>query len=210
MEVANKELDDLIIVRSDGSPTYNLCVVVDDLDMKITHVIRGDYHIINTFRQINIFNALEESIPIYGHVPMIMGEDGKRISKRHGAVDINEFKEFGYLPESIINNLILLGWSPKNHKNEIIEINEIINKFKINKLSKSSSIFDYKKLTESDWTQAGDKGLSTSKKNEWKTYRQKLRDITDGLDEDDLVLNDGKTKDKEHGLLMPTWPTPPA
>ena len=144
MEVANKELDDLIIVRSDGSPTYNLCVVVDDLDMKITHVIRGDDHINNTFRQINIFKALGESIPIYGHVPMILGEDGKRMSKRHGAVNVLEYKEIGVLPEALLNYIVRLGWSYGDQ--ELFQLEELIKIFKDGKLNNSPASFSYDKL----------------------------------------------------------------
>src|SRR3990167_10536979 len=103
IEVQNKELDDLIIARTDGSPTYNFCVVVDDWDMKVTHVIRGDDHINNTPRQINILKALGATPPIYGHVPMILGSDGKRLSKRHGAVGVMQYREDGFLPEALIN-----------------------------------------------------------------------------------------------------------
>ena len=144
MEVANKELDDLILVRSDGSPTYNLCVVVDDLDMNISHVVRGDDHINNTFRQINIFKALEESIPIYGHVPMILGEDGKRMSKRHGAVNVLDYKDLGVLPEAFLNYIVRLGWSYGDQ--EMFGLKELIQIFKDGKLNNSPASFSYEKL----------------------------------------------------------------
>ena len=144
MEVANKELDDLILVRSDGSPTYNLCVVVDDLDMNITHVVRGDDHINNTFRQINIFKALEKSVPIYGHVPMILGEDGKRMSKRHGAVNVLDYKDLGVLPEAFLNYIVRLGWSYGDQ--EMFELKELIQIFKDGKLNNSPASFSYEKL----------------------------------------------------------------
>ena len=144
MEVANKELDDLILVRSDGSPTYNLCVVVDDLDMNITHVVRGDDHINNTFRQINIFKALEESVPIYGHVPMILGEDGKRMSKRHGAVNVLDYKDLGVLPEAFLDYIVRLGWSYGDQ--EMFELKELIQIFKDGKLNNSPASFSYEKL----------------------------------------------------------------
>ena len=144
MEVANKELDDLILVRSDGSPTYNLCVVVDDLDMNISHVVRGDDHINNTFRQINIFKALEESVPIYGHVPMILGEDGKRMSKRHGAVNVLDYKDLGVLPEAFLNYIVRLGWSYGDQ--EMFELKELIQIFKEGKLNNSPASFSYEKL----------------------------------------------------------------
>ncbi len=143
--VKNKELDDFIILRQDMSPTYMLSVVVDDNDLKVNFIIRGDDHLNNTFRQYYIYKYLNWNFPKYAHIPLIHGEDGSKLSKRHGAVDILEFKKNGYLKDAIINNLILLGWSPGN-ESEIIEINEIIKNFKIYKLSKSSSIFSYKKL----------------------------------------------------------------
>ena len=144
MEVANKELDDLILVRSDGSPTYNLCVVVDDLDMNISHVVRGDDHVNNTFRQINIFKALEEPVPIYGHVPMILGEDGKRMSKRHGAVNVLDYKDLGVLPEALLNYIVRLGWSYGDQ--EMFELKELIQIFKDGKLNNSPASFSYEKL----------------------------------------------------------------
>ena len=107
----NSELDDLVIARGDGTPTYNFCVVVDDLDMGITQVIRGDDHVNNTPRQINILKALGVPIPQYAHVPMILGSDGERLSKRHGAVSVMQYAEDGFLPEALINYLARLGWS---------------------------------------------------------------------------------------------------
>jgi len=109
--VSNGELDDLIIARSDGTPTYNFCVVVDDWDMNITHVIRGDDHLNNTPRQINILKALNAPLPQYAHVPMILGHDGERLSKRHGAVSVMQYLEDGYLPEALLNYLARLGWA---------------------------------------------------------------------------------------------------
>ncbi len=143
--VQNKELDDFILLRIDQTPTYMLSVVVDDNDLGVNFIIRGDDHLNNAFRQYYIYKFLNWKIPEYAHIPLIHGEDGSKLSKRHGAVDVLEFQRNGYLKESVINNLILLGWSPKN-SNEIIDIKEIINSFEINKLSKSSSIFSYKKL----------------------------------------------------------------
>ena len=122
--VQNQELDDLIIRRTDGTPTYNLTVVVDDLDMKISHVIRGDDHINNTPRQINILKAMGETIPRYGHVPMILGEDGSRLSKRHGATSVIQYREMGFLPEALLNYLVRLGWSHGDQ--EIFSIDEMI------------------------------------------------------------------------------------
>ena len=145
VEVLNKELDDFILLRKDHSPTYMLSVVVDDNDLGVNFIIRGDDHLNNTFRQNYIYKYLNWNSPVYAHIPLIHGEDGSKLSKRHGAVDVLDFKENGYLSEAIINNLILLGWSP-GKENELIDINEIIEKFEITKLSKSSSIFSYKKL----------------------------------------------------------------
>ncbi len=143
--VQNKELDDFIILRKDQSPTYMLSVVVDDNDIGVNLIIRGDDHLNNAFRQYYIYKYLNWALPNYAHIPLIHGEDGSKLSKRHGAVNILDFKNNGYLKESLINNLILLGWSPKN-KNELIDIKDIIKLFEINKLKKSSSIFSYEKL----------------------------------------------------------------
>ena len=143
--VKNKELDDFILLRKDKTPTYMLSVVVDDNDLGVNLIIRGDDHLNNAFRQYYIYKFLKWNVPEYAHIPLIHGEDGAKLSKRHGAVNILDFRKKGYLKEAIINNLILLGWSSGN-KEEIIEINEVIKLFKINKLSKSSSIFSYKKL----------------------------------------------------------------
>ena len=111
IEFSNAELDDLIIARADGTPTYNFCVVVDDWDMQITHVIRGDDHVNNTPRQINILKALGATVPQYAHLSMILGDDGTKLSKRHGAVSVMQYSEDGYLPEAVINYLARLGWS---------------------------------------------------------------------------------------------------
>ncbi|MDH5659931.1 MAG: glutamate--tRNA ligase [Gammaproteobacteria bacterium] len=142
--VQNKELDDLIIKRTDGSPTYNLSVVVDDLDMKISHVIRGDDHINNTPRQINILKAMGEDIPTYAHVPMILGEDGARLSKRHGATSVIEYREMGYLPEALINYLVRLGWSSGDQ--ELFTLDEMISLFDVADVNKAPSSFNAEKL----------------------------------------------------------------
>ncbi|MDC0057106.1 glutamate--tRNA ligase, partial [Alphaproteobacteria bacterium] len=138
--VENQEIDNFILLRNNGTPTYMLSVVVDDFDMGVNFIIRGDDHLNNSFRQLHIYKNMHWSIPQYAHIPLIHGENGKKLSKRHGAVNISEFKEKGYLQEAIINNLILLGWSPAN-KDEIISLKEIIDNFEIKQLSKSSSIF---------------------------------------------------------------------
>ncbi|MDH5711292.1 MAG: glutamate--tRNA ligase [Gammaproteobacteria bacterium] len=142
--IKNKELDDLIIERSDGAPTYNLTVVVDDMDMKITHVIRGDDHLNNTPRQINILNALGAKIPEYAHLPMINGPDGKKLSKRHGAVSVMQYHEEGYLAEAVLNYLVRLGWSHGDQ--EIFTLEEMIEKFDLTGVNKSSSNFSIEKL----------------------------------------------------------------
>ena len=140
----NRELDDLIIARSDGSPTYNFCVVVDDTDMGITHVIRGDDHLNNTPRQINIMRALGLAPPAYAHVPMILGPDGKRLSKRHGAMSVLEYREQGYLPEALTNYLIRLGWSYGDQ--EIFSREEMLALFDIRQVHKSPAAFNPEKL----------------------------------------------------------------
>jgi len=144
VNVSNSELDDLIIERSDGSPTYNLSVVVDDMDMAITHVLRGDDHVNNTPRQVNILRALGASVPEYAHVPMILGDDGKRLSKRHGAVGVMEYFEAGYLPEAMLNYLVRLGWSHGDQ--EIFSRAEMIELFSLDGLNKSASTFNTGKL----------------------------------------------------------------
>lgn len=144
IHVENSELDDLILVRSDGHPTYNFAVVIDDWDMAITHVIRGDDHINNTPRQINLFKALDAPVPIFAHLPMILGEDGKRLSKRHGAVSVLQFKELGFLPHALLNYLVRLGWS--NGDQEIFSVAEMIASFDLSHVSRGVSSFNYDKL----------------------------------------------------------------
>lgn len=140
----NDELDDLIIRRSDGSPTYNLTVVVDDLDMNISVVIRGDDHLNNTPRQINILRALGKEPPGYGHVPMILGDDGARLSKRHGAVSVMEYKKQGILPEALMNYLVRLGWSHGDQ--EIFALDDLIELFDIASVNRAASAFNTEKL----------------------------------------------------------------
>ncbi len=146
IEVSNQELDDLIIARSDGSPTYNLTVVVDDMDMQISHVVRGDDHVNNTPRQINILKALGAELPQYAHVPMILGGDGKRLSKRHGAVSVMQYHEEGYLPEALLNYLVRLGWSHGDQ--EIFTRDEMIESFSLEGINRAASTFNPEKL---DW-----------------------------------------------------------
>jgi glutamyl-tRNA synthetase len=140
----NEELDDLIIRRSDGSPTYNLSVVVDDMDMRITHVIRGDDHLNNTPRQINILSALGCVPPRYSHVPMILGDDGARMSKRHGAVSVIQYRDDGFLPEALLNYLVRLGWSYGDQ--ELFSLDQMIELFDIDQVNKSASTFNTDKL----------------------------------------------------------------
>ncbi len=140
----NSELDDLIIARSDGTPTYNLTVVVDDMDMGITDVIRGDDHLNNTPRQINILKALDAVIPNYAHIPMILGPNGKKLSKRDGAASVLQYKEEGYLPEAVLNYLVRLGWSKGDQ--EIFSIEEMMASFNIKDVNKSASSINPEKL----------------------------------------------------------------
>jgi glutamyl-tRNA synthetase len=140
----NSQLDDLIIARSDGSPTYNFAVVVDDHDMAITHVIRGDDHLNNTPRQMNLLLALGGEPPIYAHLPMILGPDGAKLSKRHGAVDIREYRELGYLPQALLNYLVRLGWSHGDQ--EVFTVEEMIRLFDVADVNQSASSFNDEKL----------------------------------------------------------------
>ncbi len=144
ISVDNKELDDFVIQRADGSPTYNLAVVVDDATMGITHIIRGDDHINNTPKQILLYEALGYPIPEFIHVPMIMGTDKKKLSKRHGAKSVLEYRELGYLPEALLNYLVRLGWSYGDQ--EIFTIEEMIEKFSLKRLKNSACVFDPEKL----------------------------------------------------------------
>lgn len=142
--ISNQELDDLVIARPDGVPTYNLTVVVDDMDMGITHVIRGDDHINNTPRQMNILRALGAELPLYGHVPMILGPDGGRMSKRHGAVGVMQYRDDGILPEALLNYLVRLGWSHGDQ--ELFAREDLLELFKIENVSRAPSTFNPEKL----------------------------------------------------------------
>ena len=144
IRVSNAELDDLIIARSDGTPTYNFCVVVDDWDMKITHVIRGDDHINNTPRQVNVYKALGATLPKFAHVPMILGADGERLSKRHGAVSVMQYRDDGYLPEALVNYLARLGWSHGDE--EMFTREQLVEWFDLEHVSQSPARFDPEKL----------------------------------------------------------------
>ncbi|MBS7328857.1 MAG: glutamate--tRNA ligase [Oxalobacter sp.] len=144
ISIANSQLDDLIIARSDGTPTYNFCVVIDDWDMGITHVIRGDDHVNNTPRQINMLKALNAPVPEYAHLPMILGDDGEKLSKRHGAVSVMEYPAAGYLPEAMLNYLARLGWS--HGDDEIFSMEQFCEWFDFDHLSSSASQFNTEKL----------------------------------------------------------------
>lgn len=144
--ISNRELDDLVIARQDGTPTYNFCVAVDDSDMKITHVIRGDDHVNNTPRQINILQAIGAPLPLYGHLPMILGTDGEKLSKRHGAVSVMDYPAQGYLPEAMLNYLGRLGWS--HGDDEVFSIEQFQQWFDLDHLTKSPAQFNPEKL---DW-----------------------------------------------------------
>ncbi|MGF1730406.1 glutamate--tRNA ligase [Photobacterium kasasachensis] len=144
IEIANSELDDLIIRRTDGSPTYNFCVVVDDWDMGITQVVRGEDHINNTPRQINIYKALGAPVPEFAHCAMILGDDGAKLSKRHGAVSVMQYRDEGYLPQALLNYLVRLGWSHGDQ--EIFSLEEMIKLFSLDSISKSASAFNTDKL----------------------------------------------------------------
>ncbi len=144
ISISNTELDDLIIARSDGTPTYNLTVVVDDMDMAISHVVRGDDHVNNTPRQINILAALGAPLPVYAHVPMILGSDGARLSKRHGAVSVMQYREQGFLPVALRNYLVRLGWSHGDQ--EIFSTQEMLAAFDVKQVHKAAARFDTDKL----------------------------------------------------------------
>jgi glutamyl/glutaminyl-tRNA synthetase len=144
IEIANAELDDLVLLRADGVPTYNFGVVVDDLDMGISHCIRGDDHVNNTPRQINIYRALGAPLPAFAHVPMILGADGERLSKRHGAVSVMQYAEDGFLPEALLNYLARLGWSHGN--DEVFSLKQFVDWFDLEHISRSPAQFNPEKL----------------------------------------------------------------
>jgi glutamyl-tRNA synthetase len=147
VEVANETIEDLVLVRSDGRPTYNFASPMEDVWDGITHVIRGDDHVSNTPKQINIIRAVGAEVPVYAHVPSVFGEDGKKLSKRHGAVSVEEFRKAGYLPEALMNFLALLGWAPDG-ETTIMSRDELVERFSLERVSPSAAQFDYAKL---DW-----------------------------------------------------------
>jgi nondiscriminating glutamyl-tRNA synthetase len=148
IDIETAQISDPILLRSDGSPTYNFCCVIDDVLMKITHVIRGEGHLSNTHRQILIYEALGAPVPRFAHLSTILGPDGQKLSKRHGATSVEEFRRQGYLPEALANYMALLGWSPSEDGKEIMTIDEIAGQFNLTRIQKSPAVFDSKKL---DW-----------------------------------------------------------
>jgi glutamyl-tRNA synthetase len=146
VSVQSIELDDLILKRTDGNPTYNLTVVIDDAEMKVSHVIRGDDHLNNTFRQVQLYKALGYELPQFAHLPMILGSDKKRLSKRHGATSVMAYKELGYLPQALLNYLVRLGWGFKDE--EVFSLDEMIEKFSLESCSTAPAVFNTEKL---DW-----------------------------------------------------------
>jgi len=144
IEISNHELDDLVIARPDGTPTYNFCVVVDDIDMQITHVIRGDDHVNNTPRQINIFKALGKEVPVYAHLPTVLNEQGEKLSKRNGAKPVTQYRDEGYLPDAMVNYLARLGWS--HGDDEIFSRQQFLDWFDLDHLGRSAAQFDDAKL----------------------------------------------------------------
>ncbi|HYR12475.1 MAG TPA: glutamate--tRNA ligase [Longimicrobium sp.] len=141
----NASLEDFIILRTDGTPIYNLAVVSDDIDMRITHVIRGDDHIPNTPKQILLYQALGAPVPAFGHLPMILGSDGKKLSKRHGATAVGDYAQLGVLPEALFNFLALLGWNPGDER-EVMDVQELVETFSLERINKKSAVFDTEKL----------------------------------------------------------------
>lgn len=190
IEVANAELDDLIIARSDGTPTYNLTVVVDDWKMGVTHVIRGDDHVNNTPRQMNILSALGAELPKYAHVPMILGDDGKRLSKRHGAVGVMQYRDSGYLPQALLNYLVRLGWSHGDQ--EIFSLDELVEIFDLSACNRAPSAFNTEKL---QWLNQHYirtlPAAEVAKHLEWHIHEQKL-DISKGPSLEQLIAVQGE------------------
>jgi glutamyl-tRNA synthetase len=141
----NASIEDFIVLRSDGTPIYNLAVVSDDVDMRITHVVRGDDHIANTPKQILLYQALGAPVPRFGHLPMILGPDGKKLSKRHGATAVGDYAQLGILPEALFNFLALLGWNPGDER-EVMETDELVEAFSLERINKKAAVFDQEKL----------------------------------------------------------------
>ncbi|ALZ74377.1 glutamate--tRNA ligase [Rheinheimera sp. F8] len=190
IEVANAELDDLVIARSDGTPTYNLTVVVDDWKMGVTHVIRGDDHVNNTPRQMNILAALGATLPKYAHVPMILGDDGKRLSKRHGAVGVMQYRDNGFLPEALLNYLVRLGWSHGDQ--EIFSREELVELFDLSACNRAPSAFNTEKLLWLNQHYIRTSPVThVAKHLQWHVEDQKL-DITQGPSLEQLIAVQGE------------------
>jgi len=185
IEVDNEELDDFIIRRADGAPTYNFCVVIDDIDMQISHVIRGDDHINNTPRQINLYRALGKEPPRFGHVPMILGEDGAPLSKRHGAVSVIEFRNQGYLREAVLNQLVRLGWSHGDR--ELFAVEDMVRLFDLQDVNRKASVFDMQRLNWLNEHYLRNLPLATiSEQLQWH-WQQAGIDLADGPPEHDVI-----------------------
>ncbi len=186
IEWANAELDDFVMLRSDGYPTYNFAVVVDDIDMAITEVIRGDDHVNNTPRQINLYQALGASVPVFAHLPMILGPDGQKLSKRHGAVGVMQYREDGYLPHALLNYLVRLGWSHGDQ--EIFSPREMIELFDIADVNHSAARFDFAKLgwLNQHYLKEGDPG-DLGKELAWHLDRLGM-DVAKGPDPAEVVI----------------------
>ena len=190
IEVANAELDDLVIARSDGTPTYNLTVVVDDWKMGVTHVIRGDDHVNNTPRQMNILAALGATLPKYAHVPMILGDDGKRLSKRHGAVGVMQYRDNGFLPEALLNYLVRLGWSHGDQ--EIFSRDELVELFDLSACNRAPSAFNTEKLLWLNQHYIRTSPVAhVAKHLQWHVEDQKL-DISSGPSLEQLIAVQGE------------------
>ncbi len=190
IEVANAELDDLVIARSDGTPTYNLTVVVDDWKMGVTHVIRGDDHVNNTPRQMNILAALGATLPKYAHVPMILGDDGKRLSKRHGAVGVMQYRDYGFLPEALLNYLVRLGWSHGDQ--EIFSRDELVELFDLSACNRAPSAFNTEKLLWLNQHYIRTSPVAhVAKHLQWHVEDQKL-DISNGPSLEQLIAVQGE------------------
>lgn len=190
IEVANAELDDLVIARSDGTPTYNLTVVVDDWKMGVTHVIRGDDHVNNTPRQMNILAALGATLPKYAHVPMILGDDGKRLSKRHGAVGVMQYRDSGFLPEALLNYLVRLGWSHGDQ--EIFSRDELVELFDLSACNRAPSAFNTEKLLWLNQHYIRTSPVAhVAKHLQWHVEDQKL-DISNGPSLEQLIAVQGE------------------
>jgi glutamyl-tRNA synthetase len=212
----NRELDDLIIARSDGAPTYNFCVVVDDIDMEITHIIRGDDHLANTPRQIQLYQALGYELPQFAHVPLILGTDKARLSKRHGATSVMSYRDMGYFPEAVVNYLVRLAWSYGDQ--EIFSRSELIEKFSLENVGKSAGVFNPEKflwvnfhyLKSRPLAQLADeivpyiqaKGYPVPADKQWmgkmiETLRERAKTLTELVDTAHYYLSDEITLDEK-------------